>query len=307
MLLLYILVEISSATSSCKTCHPSYRNRVFQRSSCCLQKVPNNIPNDSLVVNLHKNKITHIPSNIFNQLSKCTRLNLCCQDISSVQPTAFNGLVSLIFLHLGTNKIQSLHVNTFSELISLKTLLIHDNYFDTLEPAVLAYLPRPLQISMTDNSQDRTRGVWNCKSLCWLKHQEKLGSISWWKAHNRKLWPLCKQSVNWQRLGCSTEGMTSSHIYPESVVSNLWKHHPNLQKIWWLSSTTSNNVSGVCSAPSISQVTQAKYIIPYLYEEGDLLIFSCHNCYKDNGPITCLKSGNWSSFLVCSRMFWNDW
>lgn len=210
-LLVCLLVGMASANWKCRNrnCDWYYRRGVYCRTWCCLRKVPREIPVDSQRVVLDNNKISHISSYTFHYLSKCTKLSLCCQQISTIQPGAFNGLVSLTHLSIHTNQICSLHMDIFSELFSLKTLLIHDNPLKVLDPAVLKNLPRPLEFSMTYHFSGKPLAIWDCESLCWLKHEEQQGTITWWeprKTRQPQTTPLCRMRLKWKNLQCPKKG-----------------------------------------------------------------------------------------------------
>ncbi len=202
-------------------------DRGFYRTHCCLTEVPSDIPAEALEVHLRNNAITSIPAGVFRHLTQCTYLNLGDNQISSVDKEAFQGLKSLQMLYLANNSISSVYIETFQALTSLQVLWLGQNdissvvlgTFDslhslefldleknklrTLSPRLFINLPRkPLKLKLGGFSNK-----WNCSSLCWLKHEEQKGTVTWrdWWGDDAAA-PRCATGGDWASLQCGDPG-----------------------------------------------------------------------------------------------------
>ncbi len=110
--------------------------------------------------------------------------------------------------HYGWMEIKYLDLKKeFLILLSLKNIRLHHNNFLTLNPDVFINLPRPLTLCLSLIGDGRGREgntLWNCASLCWLKHEEQHGAVTKMTIPE---WcsPICV-SADWNTLQCGEPG-----------------------------------------------------------------------------------------------------
>ncbi|XP_047457150.1 leucine-rich repeat-containing protein 3 [Mugil cephalus] len=105
---------------ACPTnCHCMDRNSltVVQCMSRNLEKIPSDLPRDTVTLLLASNHITHIPNHAFKELHYLQELDLSNNDIETVDVGAFQGVAdSLLVLDLANNRIQSVPKEAFAHL-----------------------------------------------------------------------------------------------------------------------------------------------------------------------------------------------
>ncbi|XP_046887095.1 leucine-rich repeat-containing protein 3-like [Hypomesus transpacificus] len=114
-----VLVMALVAVAACpKNCHCSERNGVVvQCVSRNLDKIPSNLPEDTVVLLLSSNRIRHIPKQAFKDLRRLRELDLSRNAIESVDAGAFQGIAEgLRSLDLSNNQLRSVPKDTFSKL-----------------------------------------------------------------------------------------------------------------------------------------------------------------------------------------------
>ncbi len=201
--LVILLPGGDAACTEQRECRNEYTSdRRFYRIFWGLTEVPSDIPAEALMVDLYKNAITSIPTGVFNHLTQCTYLRLGSNQIASVPEAAFQGMVSLKEL----NQIANIEEGTFDHLQSLKILWLYNNNLTSLSPDVFINLLRPLELSLSYISRDTNQ--WNCPSLCWLKHEEQHGTVTWWG----RLLPRCADHGDWASLQCGDVGKVTRRI-----------------------------------------------------------------------------------------------
>ncbi len=149
------------------------------------------------------NPITHLPYGVFSHLNWCTELDLYQNKIATIDVGAFSGLRALQKLNLFSNQISMIEDGAFDRLLSLKYLYLEHNNLTTLNSGALKFVRRPLALALGDPHSDTDR-PWTCDSLCWLKKEEKAGSISWMESIGRKKWPECSSGTSWSNKACKT-------------------------------------------------------------------------------------------------------
>ncbi len=202
---------------------------------------------------LRANEITHLPVGLFVHMSKCQNLDLGYNQMSELEPGTFDGLQQLTGLHLEGNKLTILKPGIFRGLENLHNLHLDNNQiisidqgaFDSLgslgglDSLVIADLTLPMRRGITLYNNNLTTlsqdlfinlprplflvlrretiysiSLWNCSSLCWLKHEEKHGTIKLRPLDTKqKAWdpstPRCIEGVNWNSLQCGDPGELS--------------------------------------------------------------------------------------------------
>ncbi|XP_035533155.1 leucine-rich repeat-containing protein 3-like [Morone saxatilis] len=90
---------------------------VVQCMSRNLDKIPSDLPRDTVVLLLASNHITHIPNHAFKELHYLQELDLSNNDIETVDVGAFQGVSdSLLVLDLSNNRIQRVPKEAFARL-----------------------------------------------------------------------------------------------------------------------------------------------------------------------------------------------
>ncbi|XP_056144840.1 leucine-rich repeat-containing protein 3 [Lampris incognitus] len=102
-----------------KSCHCIEKSgsTVVQCVSRNLEKIPSDLPRDTVFLLLASNHITKIPNQAFKELHRLQELDLSNNDIEMVDAGAFQGVSdSLRVLDLSNNRIQSVPKEAFARL-----------------------------------------------------------------------------------------------------------------------------------------------------------------------------------------------
>ena len=186
-----------------------------------LTNLPDDIPEDTVEVDLTHNRIEILPPNAFSHFLVCLELRLGFNKIWSIENQTFNGLDRLKVLHLNKNHLDSLEPGMFSGLARLETLdvccnvirtigdgtflqlsklqvldlnhnelYLEHNKLLTLDSTVLKHFSRPFSLSIKGNPL-------LCDSrLCWLRLETHLGNITWINC----LLPNCSDKTPWMKV-----------------------------------------------------------------------------------------------------------
>ncbi len=132
------LLYIQDASAECtkkRSCKSTYDRATgeFYRIWWGLTSVPGDIPTEAKSVALWINKISSIPAGIFNNLSRCVRLNLGNNEITTIDSKSFTGMISLQNLTLANNKISHIETETFANLKSLLHIWLNINRLTRLK------------------------------------------------------------------------------------------------------------------------------------------------------------------------------
>ncbi|KAM4560599.1 leucine-rich repeat-containing protein 3 [Fundulus heteroclitus] len=114
-----IILRHASVTACPSSCHCIEKNSlmVVQCMSRNLEKIPADLPRETVVLLLAANRITHIPNHAFRELHHLQELDLSNNDIETVDMAAFQGVSdSLLALDLSSNHIQSVPKEAFAHL-----------------------------------------------------------------------------------------------------------------------------------------------------------------------------------------------
>ncbi|KAM8857109.1 leucine-rich repeat-containing protein 3 [Synchiropus splendidus] len=118
--LLWLFGFLVAPVTGCPAgCHCLERNglMVVQCTSRNLEKIPEDLPRDTVVLLLAFNRITHIPKQAFKELNYLQELDLSHNVIETVDVGAFQGVSdSLLFLNLADNHIHSVPKEAFARL-----------------------------------------------------------------------------------------------------------------------------------------------------------------------------------------------
>lgn len=115
---LWLLCAAVTAAACPHNCHCADRNGVVvQCTSRNLERIPPNLPKDTVVLLLSSNRIRKVPRETFTGLPRLRELDLSHNAVESVDVGAFEGLSeSLRTLDLSNNQLSSLPKDTFAKL-----------------------------------------------------------------------------------------------------------------------------------------------------------------------------------------------
>ncbi len=176
------------------------------------------------VLHLSQNKISILPEGLFMGLKKLRQIILTDNQISVIQLRLFAGLFQLTDLSLNINQITYIEEGTFDSLFSTQTVSMEENRLTTLSPDVFLNLPRQrLQLFLSRPFAFGTN-MWDCSSLCWLKHEEHHGTIIWsqwvFNGQPRMAVPRCAEG-DWSSLQCGDPGKwdkrAAFHVYIPTI------------------------------------------------------------------------------------------
>ncbi|KAL7891015.1 hypothetical protein AOLI_G00004910 [Acnodon oligacanthus] len=114
-----IILPVSTVLTCPKNCHCTERNghKTVQCTSRDLEKIPANIPEDTVSLQLASNRITHIPSQAFKGLRRLQELDISNNAIEVVEEGAFHGISEgLRALDLSNNLLRGVPRETFARL-----------------------------------------------------------------------------------------------------------------------------------------------------------------------------------------------
>lgn len=190
---------------------------------------------------LNSNSVSKIEPRTFSRLNKLHILVLSENYISVLDQTTFNGLSSLLVLSLKNNRISNILHGSFSELsslnvpslynnslskfdpgafrglTSLQMLALHQNQLNTLGSNVFSDLARPLKLSMS--SPTHSDNTFHCDvRLCWLKMEERAGTIAWFFHANAVYKPGCADGSDWDSFSCDTTSKINVYLFIYFIV-----------------------------------------------------------------------------------------
>uniref|UniRef100_A0A667Y1J8 Leucine-rich repeat-containing protein 3 n=1 Tax=Myripristis murdjan TaxID=586833 RepID=A0A667Y1J8_9TELE len=116
---LWLLSTMMTVGSTCpRSCHCTDRNGVVvQCTSRNLEKIPPDLPKDTIILLLSSNRIRNVPKQAFKDLHRLRELDLSYNSIENVETDAFQGVSEgLRTLDLSNNRLSSLPKDTFAKL-----------------------------------------------------------------------------------------------------------------------------------------------------------------------------------------------
>lgn len=105
----------------------------YHKSSSNLKRVPQDIPGNTLGLDLSHNKITSILAGTFIHLSDCIEINFKHNRLSSIEKDTWKGLKSLKRLDLSQNHIIKITNGAFANLHDCTHLWLGDNYITKIK------------------------------------------------------------------------------------------------------------------------------------------------------------------------------
>ncbi len=163
---------------------------------------------------LSKNRIFRIENNSFMLLHQLKFLDLSGNRLSYLKQGMFYGLNKVLrYLDVSFNKIEQIEHCTFERLTLLKVINLSANEMVSLFEQWFQNLSRPMSIILNDPTVQKKETYYDCKSLCWLKEEEKLGLINTsLPQRSERNKPLCRKGIKWDTLNCSIQGKESATI-----------------------------------------------------------------------------------------------
>ncbi len=265
-------------------------------------------------LHLEENSISSIDKHTFGQLGSVSTQNM---DHNNV-PVVYSGLSNLRYLRLWDNQISHIEEGTFDSMYKISVLSLSNNRLTTLRPDVFRNLPRPF--TFHPGSPRTPPHVWNCSSLCWLKHEEQHKTVSFelyigaadpWK---------CLEGKEWKAFDCGDAGRSALFTHnDDSKFAHKKLSQQNKKSLptaffpncWLTSVQLTKLVSGICPEPGgVPFSTRTKYNRPY--NPGDQVTYTCLQG-GGAGTITCQGNGNWTTkptctgyILLCFAVCYND-
>ena len=155
---------------------------------------------------LQTNMLTYLPIGVFSHLSSCKILNVDVNRITTITVGSFAGLLNLLELYLGYNRITSLPHGVFDDLVSIKLIELPGNQLTYLNPVIFSKRPQFPLILWLSYPHSKVRNQWNCSLLCWLKQEEKHGTIRWNEKNGYSGHVICFSGGSWDSLQCAEQG-----------------------------------------------------------------------------------------------------
>ncbi|CAI5636129.1 unnamed protein product [Oreochromis niloticus] len=129
--------------------------RVIQCSDLGLKAVPEDIPDDTTLLDLQNNKITEIKENDFKNLKGLHALILVNNKLTIIHPKAFSPLTKLQRLYLSKNLLKEMPANMPK---SLQELRIHENEITKIKKASFQGMSHVIVMELGSNPL-KTAGI----------------------------------------------------------------------------------------------------------------------------------------------------
>ncbi len=198
--------------------------RDYSRTCMHLNAIPQDIPSDTLIIEIKGNHISFVPQHAFPGLTQENKIKLPSNNIQEIDHQAFSGLKSLRELWLNQNKLKALHKDTFSGLESLNQIYLQNNALTSIESGTLGQTPSLHYVNLAYNdllthvpnnlfsSDKQSLSPWEltmsltgnpiiCSGdICWMKNEETF-RVNWLTK------PECDGSHDaWNNMDCSSAG-----------------------------------------------------------------------------------------------------
>lgn len=116
-----------------------------------LERVPDDVPEDTTVLDLRFNRISEIPAKTFKKLKNLNTLLLNNNLLTRLVNGTFDELIKLRYLYLYKNQISEIESHVFQGLNKLEQLYIHFNDLETLQQGTFSQLPSLERLFLHNN------------------------------------------------------------------------------------------------------------------------------------------------------------
>ncbi|ESN93121.1 hypothetical protein HELRODRAFT_89299 [Helobdella robusta] len=141
-----VLAQTSSCPKGC-ICEKTSVKCSFQQ----LTKVPENISDETTLLDLRFNHIEEILPGVFKNLKKLKTLLLNNNKISHLDDNTFEGLTELENLQLQKNEIFEISPMAFKSLKNLEQVHLQNNHIESLDKDTFKYFPKLTMIYLNNN------------------------------------------------------------------------------------------------------------------------------------------------------------
>lgn len=107
--------------------------------------------NNVYLLQLYGNKLEVLPSNVFSEIQKLSRIDLATNQLTTIEDFAFNGSNYLNTIYLQRNNLTTLKRNTFAGAVYLESINLIRNRIATIEDGTFD-LPHLKYLYLTRNS-----------------------------------------------------------------------------------------------------------------------------------------------------------
>nr|AAZ16374.1 variable lymphocyte receptor B [Eptatretus stoutii] len=116
--------------------------------------VPTGIPAQTTYLRLDNNKLQSLPSGVFDELTKLTKLDLNSNQLQSLPNGVFDKLTQLTALSVSQNQLQSLPNGVFDKLTQLTTLYLYENQLKSVPDGIFDRLTSLQSLYLESNPWD---------------------------------------------------------------------------------------------------------------------------------------------------------
>ena len=161
---------------------------------------------------LSNNSLDSLTTGMFQHLKNLDKLYLTGNHITRIEENSFTGLGKLTILDLSDNLLRSLEAGSLMGLPSLKELHIDGNRIAILKAEAFQSLKRPLTVAASKPLAIGSKeNVFTCNYLiCWLKTEEREGSIVWYRSAGNVYNPRCSTEKNWNLFNWDCSGTSKA-------------------------------------------------------------------------------------------------
>ena len=123
----------------------------FERVGCNLTAIPDDIPDETVMLYLDENLIEDIRPGAFEHLPKLEYISLYHNRLTELRVDMFRGLSKLRGIHLYVNKIAAIEDDTFANFAHMKTLSLEDNELPEIRPGMFVGLDNLQFLNLRNN------------------------------------------------------------------------------------------------------------------------------------------------------------
>ncbi|CAH2329418.1 chondroadherin [Pelobates cultripes] len=135
-----------------------------------LQEIPKGFPDETILLDLHKNLFNSVPRHIFSNMKNVISLHLQNCQIRELKLGALSGMKSLVYLYLSNNLVSGINQAVFQDTPNLGYLYLDHNRFSKIPTGTFRYLPNLFSLHMQHNSIATltNNNMYGAKKLHWV-------------------------------------------------------------------------------------------------------------------------------------------